>query len=100
MQIESQFDRSILSFFRFLKDHVNDSIIDFFVYAGFIAEFVYHQYKQDNLDKILDSNEQCTGFSGLSLPCLFFYSRITSDQGLFLAISIIAKSIITFYLKL
>lgn len=35
--LEKQYDRSILSFFRFLKDHVNDSIVDFFLYAGFIS---------------------------------------------------------------
>ena len=47
--IESQYDKSILSFFRFLKDHVNDSIVDSLLYAGFITEYIYHQHKEGNL---------------------------------------------------
>lgn len=45
--IEASFDRSISSFFRLLKDHVNDSVIDFLIYSGFNAYNFFKIYTND-----------------------------------------------------
>ena len=96
MDIESTFDRSIASFFRLLKDHVNDSVLDFLIYLGFT---IYNFIKLYSTDKEAFEGS-CSGFSGLSLPCFLFYSRISRDHALFFSVTIIIKSITQLYRKL